>query len=130
MKIQIKALAEEARIIHREEKRRRMSKIKYRDFKTESELHWHRVFRCRQTARVYQLAYALLRGKQYSDVEPKTRAPLSLRNKREVQRIVNRAVIAEESGFNVYLWADPIAAYRKHYTWVGEVKESRKWVCS
>lgn len=67
LKIKIKTLAEEARIIRKEEKR-------IKDGKEENkyhinDLHLHRVGVVRRCARETHLAYAYLRGFSYSDIE-------------------------------------------------------------
>lgn len=64
LRVKIKSLAEEARIIRAEEKRTRGS---LRD-----ELHLHRVGIVRSAARSSHLAYGLIRGKPYERMEAKT----------------------------------------------------------
>lgn len=62
LRVKIKSLAEEARIIRFEEKRSRQP---IRD-----ELHNHRVTVVRWEARVAQLAYGLIRGRTIERIEP------------------------------------------------------------
>jgi len=67
LRVKIKSLAEEARIIRREERR---SNGPLRD-----ELHIHRVIAVRSEARVAQLAYGFIRGRAYERLEPKANTP-------------------------------------------------------
>lgn len=82
LKIKIKSLAEEARIIRKEENK---LKDKYRSFKPEYTpatklsditnirecLYAHRVVNVRTELRHANLAYAYLRGRAYRQIEPK-----------------------------------------------------------
>lgn len=63
LKVKIKSLAEEARIIRREEKDARNSYFR-------SMLHSHRVENVRDEARAAQIAYGYLRGRRYREIEP------------------------------------------------------------
>lgn len=63
LRVKIKSLAEEARIIRAEEKRTRG---RLRD-----ELHLHRIFDVRAAARHAHLAYGFIRGRTYEQMERK-----------------------------------------------------------
>jgi hypothetical protein len=65
LKIKLKSLAEEARIIRREE----LIAKKRGDYSTLNSLHNHRVLVVRPAARSTHLAYSFLRGRNYRDVE-------------------------------------------------------------
>jgi hypothetical protein len=65
LKVKIKSLAEEARIIRLEEKRTRGS--------LREQLHRHRVWDVRREARSAQLAYGYLRGRTYRQLESSAR---------------------------------------------------------
>jgi len=76
IKIKIKSLAEEARMIRKEErkelKRLRHLKITPRDHITDAlfmGLFNHRTWDVRRESRAANLAYAFLRGKQYKNIE-------------------------------------------------------------
>lgn len=63
LKVKIKSLAAEAKIIRQEEFR---SNLKTRDA-----LYWHRIFVVRKEARATNIAYGILRGKSYNQIEQK-----------------------------------------------------------
>lgn len=65
LKIKSKSLAEEARIIRKEEKRTNGT--------THDALHHHRVIKVRREARDTYIAYGFIRGTSYSSIEPHTR---------------------------------------------------------
>ncbi len=69
LKVKIKSLAAEAKIIRLEETR---SKGNQRQ-----SLYFHRIYDVRQEARLSQLAYAFLRGREYSQVESKNSKPVN-----------------------------------------------------
>lgn len=69
LKIKIKSLAEEARIIRFEEQQAK----KYGNFTLLNDLHWHRVVKVRKEARATLLAYQYLRGKTFKYCEPNCR---------------------------------------------------------
>lgn len=80
LKVKIKSLAEEAKIIRREER-------KTRDQDLRDGLHRHRVVEVRIEARLTQLAYAYLSGKTRQQVEPNAVKPVNWsRVKTMVQR--------------------------------------------
>ena len=79
LKIKLKALAAEAKIIRLEEAR---SHDDLRD-----KLHSHRVFAVRPEARATQLAYGFLRGRSYSQIEGRA---LTLPNFGKIQSMVKR----------------------------------------
>jgi len=89
LKIKIKHLAEEARIIRKEEKKAK----ERRDYPTLDKLHHHRIFVVRRAARETQLAYAFLRGRDYLTTEKCKRdnrpTPYSSTRK-EVERLVKK----------------------------------------
>lgn len=62
LKVKVKSLAEEARIIRKEEKKT----VGYR----RERLYLHRILDVRMEARASQIAYACLRGVHYEKVEP------------------------------------------------------------
>lgn len=64
LKVKIKSLAEEARIIRKETKRARLSSIK-------NGLYRHRIDVVRYEARHTHLAYGFLRGRSYEQMEQK-----------------------------------------------------------
>lgn len=78
LKIKIKSLAEEARIIRKEE-RKVLSYARTTDipapkeihYRTYESLHRHRTYDVRTEARATHLAYAFLRGVPYASVEAK-----------------------------------------------------------
>lgn len=69
LKVKIKSLAEEARIIRREEHLAKQRK----EYGWVNSLCEHRKAIVRPEARATQLAYAFLRGRSYAQVEPKPR---------------------------------------------------------
>lgn len=79
LRVKLKSLAEEARIIRFEEKR---TKGKLRD-----ELHRHRVIDVRIAARNSHLAYGLIRGRTVEQVEGKAK---SEPNWTEVRRLLKK----------------------------------------
>jgi hypothetical protein len=80
LKIKIKNLADEARLIRRET-------AKARDPQTKNQLWLHRTTVVRQAARNTQIAYAFIRGRPYRSVEPKATRPPNLT---EVRRMVKQ----------------------------------------
>lgn len=89
LKVKAKSLAEEAKIIRREEQKMLKNHQKYHDHTKcdrwnigecdwYGSLHWHRTWDVRQEARATHLARAFLMGKDYSTVEAKTNDPYAL----------------------------------------------------
>lgn len=70
LRVKIKSLAEEARIIRREERKARYGRER---------LHLHRVGIVRSEARHAQLAYGMLRGRSYKSLEPNAKEPPNAR---------------------------------------------------
>lgn len=68
IKVKIKSLAAEARII-------KQAIHQTKDIATKCELRNHHILVVRKEARHSQLAYAFLRGREYSEVEAKCGAP-------------------------------------------------------
>ena len=68
LRVKLKSLAAEAKIIRAEEERAR----KRGDFHLVNELHDHRVFVVRRQTRATLLAYQFLRGVPYAKVEPES----------------------------------------------------------
>lgn len=68
LKVKIKSLAAEARII-------KQAIHQTKDMATKCELRGHHVYIVRKEARHSQLAYAFLRGREYSAVEFKCKTP-------------------------------------------------------
>lgn len=83
MRVKLRSLAEEARIIRNYERklRKRWRKEKAQE-KAESlqetygKLHRHRVVALRREARAGYLAYGFLRGRPYNTIEERTKIPL------------------------------------------------------
>lgn len=72
LKVKIKSLAEEARIIRREEWQIKSRPVGYREsgwLAKLNGLHHHRTQVVRREARATQLAYGFLRGRRYSQIE-------------------------------------------------------------
>ena len=67
LRVKLKSLAEEARIIRREEQRTH-------DL-LRGELHQHRIGTVRSEARHTHLAYGFIRGRTYEQIEPKCDTP-------------------------------------------------------
>lgn len=80
LKVKIKSLAEEARIIRLEEKRAKNDRARY-------ELYWHRIDIVRKASRNALVAYGFINGRDYSAIEtnPKTEP-----NWKEVERLVTK----------------------------------------
>lgn len=68
MKVKIKSLAEEARIIRREEKDPRNIRLR-------SSLRGHRTWKIRRESRAALLAYGFLRGSSYNEMESNPHNP-------------------------------------------------------
>lgn len=68
LRVKLKALGAEARIIRKEEARVRVGVLR-------EELHLHRVLDVRKEARHAHLAYGLLRGRTYEQMERTARRP-------------------------------------------------------
>lgn len=84
LRVKIKSLAEEARIIRQEERRVRGSRADTQ----RGYLHWHRVNIVRAEARAAQLAYAFLRGnRSYKQTEPNASEPVWIDR---VKRLVSK----------------------------------------
>jgi hypothetical protein len=62
LKVKIKTLGEEARIIRKEE-------LRANDNSLREELYLHRIYVVRKEARSTHIAYGLLRGRQYENIE-------------------------------------------------------------
>ena len=65
LKVKLKSLAEESRIIRNDERRLKAK----RNFQKLNELHDHRVHVVRPVARATHIAYGLLRGLGYRQIE-------------------------------------------------------------
>ena len=87
LKVKIKSLAEEARIIRREEHRTHGE--------LRSELRNHRVIVVRREARVAHVAYGLIRGLAYERIEPGARTAPNWKRVRELCKKYGPANIAE-----------------------------------
>ncbi len=72
LRVKLKSLAAEARIIRREEQRQRFDRRgRARAFgPLAAELRWHRVSTVREEARLTHIAYAMVRGRDPESVEP------------------------------------------------------------
>lgn len=69
LKVKIKSLTEESRIIRKEEYKLKEE----RNFSKLNDLHLHRVMHIRPEARATYLAYGLLRGLDYHEIERTTK---------------------------------------------------------
>jgi hypothetical protein len=69
LRVKVKSLAEEARIIRREEQRTHGQ--------LRNELHHHRVLVVRREARYANIAYALVKGRTYEQIEGNAKTPPS-----------------------------------------------------
>lgn len=85
LKVKIKSLAEEAKIIRREEQRPRKDMDECGYSPTRTGLREHRVTVVRQASRNALLAYGFIRGRKYRQIEPKAE---SQPNWEEVKRQV------------------------------------------
>jgi hypothetical protein len=83
LKIKIKSLAAEARIIRHHEKKERRTEIR-------DQLVFHRRLVVRRHTRMNLLAYGFIRGRKYRQIEAKVRQPLRVDQWREVEKIVKR----------------------------------------
>ncbi len=79
LKVKIKSLAAEAKIIRNEEHKSRFS-WKHDQTGPYIELKTHRRYNVRWAARSSLLAYAFLRGKSYKQIEPKTHEAPNIRS--------------------------------------------------
>ena len=77
MKVKVKSLAAEARIIRHEEKRSK-------DVKQQSSLHLHRTGVVREEARAALIAYGFIRGKKFSAIEPRAKSLPSISRVEEI----------------------------------------------
>lgn len=80
LKVKLKSLAEEARIIRKEENKakkeaRRVGDVRVNWSMLREELHNHRVVIVREAARHTHLAYGFLRGRAYQQMEAKCKTP-------------------------------------------------------
>lgn len=98
LRIKIKSLMEEARIIRKEEKRT-FGQLR-------NELHLHRVMDLRRHARNAVVAYAIIRGIDYDRVEP---IRYSEPNWAEVERMVRKYGSVEFRKWERYPSAEPQA---------------------
>ena len=97
LRVNVKSLAAEAKIIRAEERR---AGCTYRD-----ELHLHRTGRLREEARYAQLALAFVRGKAYKTVEREAYSPpLLSRLKAKVQQFVGGYLSPNQTEAQVADW--------------------------
>lgn len=87
LKVKVKALAAEARIIRKEEHRSRYQEA----------LYLHRIHVVRRTARTTLLAYGFVRGRTYESMEKKCRIKP---NWKEVETLVKRYGVAKRDDEN------------------------------
>lgn len=83
LKINIKALAAEARIIRHHEKRTKDPELR-------AALANHRRVKVRRTARFALLAYGFIRGRKYQEIEARVRKPLTHDNWHTVEKVARR----------------------------------------
>lgn len=86
LKIKLKSLAEEARIIRKEEKKA----FDAGDYAKGTELYLHRLHVVSKAARHTHLAYAMIRGKAYRDVERTTKRPYYLIDRKAVASMLSK----------------------------------------
>lgn len=86
LKIKLKYLAAESRIIRKEEK----LAFKSGDYAKGTELYLHRIKVVRKSARHTHLAYAMIRGKAYRDVERTTRELHYSVDRKEVAKMLSK----------------------------------------
>lgn len=92
LKIKLKSLAEEARIIRKEERRLKLAG-RGPDI---TQLHEHRLLVVRRCARETHIAYGYLRGLSYEQIERPKRAP----NWDNVEKIVKKyGTVQQENDF-------------------------------
>ena len=94
-RVKIKSLAEEARIIRREEPRQRTDEDR-------GALHWHRVGIVRSEARATLLAYAFVRSTPYSILERRPRGEI---NAKRVAEIIKSLTYVSYSEKEISDWA-------------------------
>lgn len=87
LKVKIKSLAAEARIIRLEEARTK-------DYQLKCVLYYHRVNDVRTEARLSQLAYGFLRGREYQEIEKSTQ----LINWKRVEKLVEKFGVSYSTG--------------------------------
>lgn len=87
LKVKIKSLAEEARIIRREEQRPRRDMDTCGYSPTRTGLWEHRVTVVRNASRNALLAYGFIRGRKYSQIEPSAKTKPDWE---EVKRLVSK----------------------------------------
>lgn len=122
LKVKIKSLAEEARIIRKETKRAKSVSIK-------NGLRLHNIYVVRTEARHTHLAYGFLRGREYRTMEPKlVRAPEPDWDK--VRRMVERyGSHLEPWSLNTESYADYEARCQEHKQRKQEVmKQFEAWL--
>lgn len=69
LKIKLKSLAEEARIIRREELSIKNGKFSYRSNQRRESIYLHRTTHIRPIARATHIAYGLIKGLEYHQIE-------------------------------------------------------------
>lgn len=87
LKVKIKSLAAEARIIRLEEARTK-------DYQLKCVLYFHRVYDVRWEARWSQLAYGFLRGREYQEIEKSTQ----FIDWRRVEKLVQKFGVSYSTG--------------------------------
>jgi len=91
LKVKIKYLAEEARIIRKEE----LKAKSFRDRRLYNSLYRHRIDLVRHEARHNQLAYGFLRGRDYAEMEAKTDTPVDFS---KIEKLVERFGVVRQRG--------------------------------
>lgn len=108
LKVKIKSLAAEAKIIRLEE-----NKIMNKASDTYTELYLHRVVSVRMEARAAQLAYAYLKGYKYKDLED----PNTTKKKPDANRVWK--LIKRYSDIRHMSLDDKIANVKDFGKWIG-----------
>ena len=93
LKIKLKSLAAEARIIRTEEKRQRRyarhEKATAEHAQLADEMYWHRTRELRTAARETHLAYGYLKGRTYRQIEPRTVDPMATVSSYSKQTVID-----------------------------------------
>lgn len=117
LKVKIKYLAEESRIIRQEKerwlKKSRRARAKYGDAYGGgwmwNSLHEHRRGVVRSEARISLIAYGFLRGRTYEQIEGNAKTEPDWRRVRDCVRAFNKREVTDKTG-SVYLPEDEIEA--------------------
>ena len=87
LKIKLKSLAEEQRIIRKEELSIKNGKFSYKSNQRRESIYLHRVMHVRPIIRATHIAYGLIRGLQYHEIE---NSPKSIPNWNKVKEMIKK----------------------------------------